>query len=140
MEWNLTMYALIQKSDNSILRVAPEGPQLAEEKPFYWLECPDDCKTNWAFDGIKFNSPIIPEPEISVPNVVSMRQARLALLQAELLTLVQETVAAGDEAGKITWEYATEVRRADLFVVNLSTSLALTEEQLDFLFSLAATL
>jgi len=134
------MYALIQKSDNTIHRIATDGVQLAEEKPFYWLECPDDCNTNWSFDGIKFNIPVIPEPEISIPNVVSMRQARLALLQAELLTLVQETVAAGDEAGKITWEYATEVRRDDPFVVNLTTSLALTEEQLDFLFSLAATL
>jgi len=53
------MYALI-KSDNTILRVAPEGPQLSEEKPFYWLECPDDCKPSWTFDGEAFHSPASP--------------------------------------------------------------------------------
>lgn len=72
--------------------------------------------------------------------VVSMRQARLALLQAGLLTSVEEAVAAGDEAGKITWEYATEVRRDDPLVTNLSAALDLSEGQLDALFSLASTL
>jgi hypothetical protein len=72
--------------------------------------------------------------------VVSMRQARLALLQAGLLTSVEEAVAAGDEAGKITWEYATEVKRDDPLVTNLSAALDLTEGQLDNLFSLASTL
>jgi hypothetical protein len=72
--------------------------------------------------------------------VVSMRQARLALLQAGLLSSVEEAVAAGDEAGKITWEYATEVRRDDPLVNNLSAALDLTEGQLDNLFSLASTL
>ncbi len=56
------MHALIQKTDNTILRIAPEGSQLAEEKPFYWLECPDDCKTNWTFDGNQFSQPAPPPP------------------------------------------------------------------------------
>jgi len=72
--------------------------------------------------------------------VVSMRQARLALLQAGLLTSVEQAVAAGDEAGKITWEYATEVRREDPLVTNLSAALDLSDGQLDALFSLASTL
>jgi hypothetical protein len=75
------MYALIQKSDNTILRVAPEGPQLAEEKPFYWLECPDDCKPNWTFDGDAFNPPVVPV----IP---------LADLKASLIAAIDDRVAA----------------------------------------------
>lgn len=72
--------------------------------------------------------------------VVSMRQARLALLQVGLLTSVEEAIAAGDDAVKITWEYATEVRRNDPLVLSLSEALDLSNEQLDYLFALAATL
>lgn len=72
--------------------------------------------------------------------VVSMRQARLALLQAGLLTTVESAVAEGDEAGKIAWEYATEVRRNDPLVTNLSAALDLSEGQLDNLFSVASSL
>lgn len=67
------MHALIQKSDNQILRVAPEGPTLAEEKPFYWLQCPDDCTTAWTFDGAAFSAPVIPEPEPETPEQVIAR-------------------------------------------------------------------
>lgn len=56
------MYALIQKSDNNILRVAKEGVTLSEEKPFYWVECPDACNTTWTFDGTTFTEPVLPEP------------------------------------------------------------------------------
>jgi hypothetical protein len=80
------------------------------------------------------NSP--PHP----PQVVSMRQARLALLQANLLSSVEEAVAAGNETDKISWEYATEVKRTDALVISLSASLNLSEQQLDDLFRLAVTL
>ncbi len=78
--------------------------------------------------------------EPTIPTIVSMRQARLALLQAELLATVDAAIAAGSEADQITWEYATEVDRNSPLVVNLSASLGLTEQQLDDLFTLAATL
>ena len=74
------------------------------------------------------------------PEIVSMRQARLALLQANLLTLVSEAIENGSEADKITWEYATEVRRDDALVLNLSQALDLTDAMLDDLFILAASL
>jgi hypothetical protein len=57
------MYALIQKSDNKILRVSSEGLTLAESKPFYWVECPDETTTAWSYDGDDtFTEPLI-EPE-----------------------------------------------------------------------------
>lgn len=134
------MFALIQKSDNKILRIGNEFFTLADEKPFYWMECPDNCTIEWSFDGTTFTAPVIPEPDPYIPDVVSMRQARLALLQAGLLTQINNAVDAGSEADKITWEYATEVHRNDALVTNLSSALNLTEQQLDDLFTLAASL
>ena len=86
-----------------------------------------------------------PEPlPPAIPTVVTMRQARLALLQAGLLSLVQSAIASMEspakEAAEIEWEYSQEVQRNKPFVQMLGTSLGLTEEQLDNLFLLASTL
>ena len=79
--------------------------------------------------------------EDAKPKVVTMRQARLALLQGGLLQTVQDAIANGtDEAMKIEWEYATEVRRDWAILIALTTELGLTSLQLDDLFILADTL
>jgi hypothetical protein len=80
------------------------------------------------------------EPPAPIPTTVTMRQARLALHQGGLLTTVNAAIAAGAEADKITWEYATEVKRDDALVTNMATALNLTETDLDNLFTLAGTL
>lgn len=78
------------------------------------------------------------------PGVVTMRQARLALLSAGLLSLVDGAVKAlkgpEGEAARIEWEYAGAVERQWPLVLSLGASLGLTEQQLDDLFLLAATL
>lgn len=81
----------------------------------------------------------VPLPS-QVPNLISMRQARLALLQSGLLATVDAAIAQGTEADKITWEYATEVYRNDALVANLSVVLGLSSKQLDDLFLLASSL
>lgn len=80
------------------------------------------------------------EPPTPIPSVVTMRQARLALLQLNLLGTVNTAIQTGAEADKIAWEYATEVRRDDPLVVNMATALSLDEAALDGLFTLASTL
>ena len=70
-----------------------------------------------------------------VPEAITMRQARLALLAVNLLATVSEAIATGtDEVLKVEWEYATEVRRDWVNLINMATSLGMTEEQLDDLF------
>ncbi len=77
----------------------------------------------------------------SIPVQVTMRQARLALNQANLLYTVDAAIANGtDEAAKIEWEYAQDVRRDWPLVIALMPALGLTETQLDDLFVLAAGL
>lgn len=76
----------------------------------------------------------------AIPQVVSMRQARLALLESNLLATVDNAISTGtDEALKIEWEYAQDVRRDWQSLIDLATSLNLTSTDLDNLFILAST-
>jgi hypothetical protein len=76
--------------------------------------------------------------------VVTMRQARLALLQQGLLASIQPAIDALDEphrsAANIEWEYSQTVERTRPFVLTLGEALELTDDDLDALFTLAATL
>lgn len=78
---------------------------------------------------------------MSAPMVVSMRQARLALLAAGHLDAVELAINAlpspQKEAARIEWEYAQEVRRGDPLVEMLASSLSLPEADLDSLFTQA---
>ena len=74
------------------------------------------------------------------PAIVSMRQARLALLQAGLLSTVSGAIAAGGDADKIEWEYAADVDRNSPLVQNMKAGLNLSDADLDNLFTLAASL
>jgi len=79
------------------------------------------------------------QPEL--PNVVTMRQARLALLEMGLLATVSEAVANGtDESIKIEWEYSTEINRDSASLIALSTVLGMSSDDLDNIFLLAGTL
>lgn len=83
-------------------------------------------------------------PPVPVITSVTMRQARLALLQQGLLTQVNDAVAsmpgAQGEAMRIEWEFSSTVERNRPLVQSLSASLGLTSQQIDDLFALAATL
>ena len=83
-------------------------------------------------------------PSDPVPVVVTMRQARLALLDAGLLAQVNTAVAnmpgTEGDAARIEWEYAQEVRRDSPLVAALSVALGLTDETLDNLYKVAAGL
>lgn len=81
---------------------------------------------------------------LTVPQAVTMRQARLALLAAGKLTTANAAITAmpgteGD-AARIEWEYAHEVRRDAALVAGMASVLGLTSEQLDELFIAAAAI
>ncbi|WP_050384572.1 hypothetical protein [Bradyrhizobium pachyrhizi] len=71
---------------------------------------------------------------------VTPRQARLALLAAGLLDQVDAAVDAAGGATKITWEYATEIRRDDPMISTVGAALSLTSDQIDALFTAAGAL
>jgi hypothetical protein len=93
---------------------------------------------NWRSEGNTPEPEDVPAP--AIPSIVSMRQARLALLQSGLLSTVSAAIAAGGEADQIEWEYATEVNRNQPLVQNMKAGLNLSDADLDNLFTLAASL
>ncbi len=84
-------------------------------------------------------APFVAPPPV-IPKVVSMRQAKLALLQQGLLASVNSVIEQAGEAEKIEWQYATEVKRDNSLVQAIASQLSLTEQQLDELFVLANSL
>jgi hypothetical protein len=86
------------------------------------------------------NTPEPADPEPQVFPVVTMRQARLALHDAGLLTQVNGAVSALGGSVEIEWEYATTVERSSPLVASLATALNLSEQEIDALFEAAKTL
>ena len=88
---------------------------------------------------------ILPYPTqaVSIPDSVTMRQARLALSEAGLLSSVNAAIASMEgrqkEVAEIEWEYAQEVQRNSGLVPVLGASLGLSEKDLDNLFLRAST-
>lgn len=82
----------------------------------------------------------IPVEEPIAPTVVTMRQARLAMLKIGMLTGVNSTVAnmpgAQGDAARIEWEFSSTVERHG----PLAQALCLTDAQLDDLFRIAVKL
>lgn len=80
--------------------------------------------------------PVVPTP--IVPQVVTMRQARLALLQAGLLDDVESVMNSLPEpdrsAAHIEWNYSSEVHRNKPFVKLLGQALDLDDDAIDQLF------
>lgn len=77
-----------------------------------------------------------PVPEIAV----TPRQFRLALNQLNLRAEVDAAVAAADQNTKDTWEYSTEVQRNNPMVAAMAAAMSKTDEEIDAVFALAATL
>lgn len=94
----------------------------------------------WAWDGAQFTAPP-PEPP-PAPAEVTMAQARLALIEANLLDNVQAAINAITPAKKrkraqAEWDYRATVHRTHGLVVELAPALGLDDAALDALFILA---
>ncbi len=74
-----------------------------------------------------------------VPISVTPRQARIALLRANMLDTVNQAVASNTEWA-ITWEFATEVKRDDPMIAAVQELLGKTELEIDELFITASKL
>ena len=91
-----------------------------------------------------------PEPEFTdeelaelekskIPQSITPRQARLALLNAGLLDEVDAMLPTNRE-WQIEWEYATTIERSSPLISAMATQLNLTDTQIDEMFASAAQL
>lgn len=132
-------YAIIESG--IVINTAVAEEPLADN----WLADPSDtCAIGDTWDGSAFVRPPVPEPEPVVPETVTMRAARRALLDAGLLSKVGQAIASmpspDRERAMIDWEYAQTVERHSPFVASLAPVLGLSDTDLDTLFTVAATM
>jgi len=81
------------------------------------------------------------EDAVSIPpSVITPLQARKALRASGLYTQVTEYIQTLTEEEQEEWEYAVQIERTNPILVKGSAALGLTEEQLDSLFILGASL
>lgn len=145
-------YALLDQN-NMILRMADEieKPDDPTGKGWRWVEyttlipAPPPDYSDATHETIHSSAPpYVTYRRRPPPAVVTMRQARLALLQSGLLTKVNTAIAnmpgAAGDAARIEWEFSSTVERNRPLVQSLSSVLGLTESQLDDLYRLAAAL
>lgn len=132
----MARYAIIENGAVANIAVAVEP--LADN----WLAIEGDVQAGDTFDGQTYTRP---EPVVIVPDAVTPRQAKLALLGADKLDAVDTALAAIPDAtqrkaAQIEWDSAIEFRRAAPLIATLGGAIGLTEAQIDALFVQAATL
>lgn len=123
-----------------------DGSVMRDQNPYtILLDVPDDFTVMDYYypNDVVTRKPIFtPQPE--VPQAVTMRQARLALLAAGRLGDVDTAIASlpspQKEEAQIEWDYSNSVERDRPFVLQLGQALGLSSADLDQLFIKAATL
>lgn len=72
--------------------------------------------------------------EAAVPASITMRQARLVLNTAGLLSTVESSIASMPKAVQIEWEYASDVQRNSPTITTLQDALGLSDAEVDQMF------
>ena len=106
-------------------------------------ETTGELRANWTgyeWVELPYAAPVITEPVILVPQVVSRAQFILALLQIDLLDEVEAAIAAADRATQINYEERLEFERSFPLIATMAAVLGKTDAEVDALFVLAATL
>ena len=106
-------------------------------------ESPGESRANWTgyeWVDLPYAAPVIAEPVILVPQVVSRAQFILALLQIGLLDEVEAAIEAADRAAQINYNERLEFERGFPLIATMAAVLGKTDAEVDALFVLAATL
>ena len=118
-------YAVVENGVVTNTTVADDG--FVGDDPRYIAS--SEAGIGWTWDGAKFIPPeIVRSPVPSLVIVVSMYQARVALLNAGLLDTIETAINAKGGAVKIKLEYATEVRSDDADLLELATELGIADQ------------
>lgn len=134
-------YAYVQ--NNTAVEVVQSNPHMLFV-PHYaaqFIEVADEVQAGWKLIEGEWQAP---EPVVYIPQEVTMRQARLALLENGLLANVQPAINYLPEPDKtkaqIEWDYSNGLERSNPFVATLGAALGLDGAGIDALFLQAAQL
>lgn len=100
-----------------------------------FIEALDEVTFGWSYEDGEFIAP--PPMSIIIP-VLTMRQARLALLDAGLLDEVEAAITTPEN--RIWWDYSTTVERNHPLVDAVLAALGKSPEEIDEMFIEAAKL
>lgn len=135
--------ALLAQSDFWMMQAAEAGRGLDAGKKSY-RQALRDLPMQDGFPNNVIWPEMLEGESPPVPQSITMRQARLALLNAGLLDDVEAAIITMDEPQRtqtqIEWEYAQTVERDNALVAALGPMLGLDDAAIDSLFSMAATL
>lgn len=101
----------------------------------HWVQS-DTAGIGWAYAGGVFTQPVTP---VVVPQTITRRQGRVALMQAGKLEAAEAIVKAGGLAAQIEYEAATW-ERGNAYLQQIWALLGGSDKELDALFVLAASL
>ena len=122
----------------------PDYDPMTQNIAWEWVETDDAITETWTVTEKTDEEKSEVLAASREQTVVTMRQARLALLQQGLLSSVAAAIAGlpegQREAAGVEWEYGSEVERLSPLVVGLMPALGMAEEEIDALFVLAGTL
>ena len=121
-------YAVIE--NDLVINVVISDSKLDES----WV-LSDSAKIGDSYINNVFISP--PPPPVIIPTL-TMRQARLSLLDAGLLDEVEAAITTTEN--RIWWDYSTTVERSHPLVNAVLTALGKTETEIDTMFIDAALL
>jgi hypothetical protein len=101
----------------------------------HWVQS-DTAGIGWEYAGGAFTQPVAPAV---VPQAITRRQGRVALMQAGKLDAAEAIVKAGGLAAQIEYEAATW-ERGNEYLQQIWALLGGSDKELDELFTLAASL
>lgn len=130
---------LAQIEGGIVVNVAEVDPNSVPDFMADWVET-EEAGPGWTWtEDAGFAPP--QDPPSAVPEKVSRLQARLALLGAGLLQMVEDHISAsGDPVLQMAWAEATEWRRDSPTIAAIAAALSLSEDQVDDLFIAAGAI
>jgi hypothetical protein len=136
----MTKLALVNAQTNIVENISMDDRPASEIAIPGYIVLDLDAVGGGSIGSVWNGTALVQTQSVVVPAVVSPRQARLALHQANLLDEVETVIAAADKGTQLAWEYAIEFRRNDALVNGLGQQIGLTSGQIDQLFITASTL
>lgn len=136
-------YALLINGEKQEFRHYAERPEHIPHKNVEWY--PVVREYGEPFEGVENDAYVIRtvDPDTLppvVPDRVTPRQARMALLAVGLYETVEALVSAQDSEIQVAWQYSNFIYRNDPFINGLAELINLTPTDLDNLFIAAKEL